>query len=259
MKPIDFNTYDHNFCESTIYSLDPQPEYANAISSLFISWIGYKGLTNPHNNFSTIMLYSSLFINGLTSCAYHYYNNIGFGLLDRMSMILIAMSSTYLFIQNIHIFLIFNKCVQHENITKLIHVIIMSYFTLLFTIAGLHWEILFNVLFGLFLLSLSIYIWLIDKHHHNLKIPYYIICYGWTGVRYIALSGIFWIVTETLCSQLRIFKYLFGHVWWHVFVSLGGYLISLIPVYLHLYQNNPYKQNIVILKDRGFLPYVEYY
>ena len=147
MNPINFNTYDHNFCESTIYSNGQHPEYANAISSLFISWIGFNGITNPHNSFSTIMLYSSLIINGISSCAYHYYNNIGWGLLDRMSMVLIAMSSTYLFIQHIHVFLMFDKWLQHENITKLIHVGVMSYFTVLFTIGALHWENTFNTLF----------------------------------------------------------------------------------------------------------------
>ncbi len=256
MNPIDFNTYDHNFCESTIYSTGPHPEYANAISSLFISWIGYKGLTNPHNNFSTCMLYTSLFINGITSCAYHYYNNIGWGLLDRMSMVLIAMSSTYLFIQHIHLFLIFDNWMHYDNITKLIHVIVMSYFTLLFTIGGLHWETTFNSLFGLFLVSLAIYVWLVGKHQIKLQIPYQIVNFGWTGVHHILKSGIFWIVTEIGCKHLSIFKYVFGHVWWHVFVSYGGYLISLIPVYLHMNKNNG---KSIVIKYKGFLPYLDYH
>jgi hypothetical protein len=255
MNPINFNTYDHNFCESTIYSNGQHPEYANAISSLFISCIGYKGLTNPHNNFSTIMLYSSLIINGITSCGYHYYNTIGWGLLDRMSMVLIAMSSTYLFIQHIHRFLIFDKWLQHETITKLIHVGVMLYFTVLFTIGGLHWENTFNTLFGLFLASLAVYMLLIEKHQDNLKIPHQIVNLGWTGVHYIFKSGIFWIITETFCNYLSIFKYVFGHVWWHVFVSFGGYLISLIPVYLHICRNG-YKP--VIIKYKGFMPFLDY-
>jgi hypothetical protein len=258
MKSINFNTFDHNFCESTIYSSGQHPEYANAISSLFISWIGYKGLKNQHNNFSTIMLYSSLFINGITSCFYHYYNNIGCGLLDRMSMILIAMSSTYLFIQHIQHFLIFEKWKYYETITKFIHIIIIIYFTLLFTIAGLHWETTFNILFGLFLSSLVIYIYLIDKHQSNLKIPKYVINYGWKGVKYIIVSGLIWIITEIFCNYLNIFKYIFGHVWWHVFVSLGGYFISLVPVYLMLRQINCPEKVIVIKLDKGFLPYVDY-
>ncbi len=256
MNPIDFNTYDHNFCESTIYSTGPHPEYANAISSLFISWIGYMGLTNPHNNFSTCMLYTSLIINGITSSAYHYYNNIGWGLLDRMSMVLIAMSSTYLFIQHIDLFLIFDNWVYYENITKLIHVIVMAYFTLLFTIGGLHWETTFNSLFGLFLVSLAVYVLLVSKHQSKLQIPYQIVNFGWTGVQHILKSGIFWIVTEIGCKHLSIFKYVFGHVWWHLFVSYGGYLISLIPIYLYMNKDNG---RSIVIKYKGFLPYLDYH
>ena len=259
MNPINFNTYDHNFCESTIYSSDPHPEYINALSSLFISWIGYKGLTNPYNTLNTQFLYSSLFVNGITSCFYHYYNNIGWGLLDRMSMILIALSSTFLFIQNMHKFLIFDKWGNYEKITKTIYVSVILYFTVLFTIAGLHWEIIFNILFGLFLISLIIYMVLIDKHQDNLNIPYYIVNIGWKGIYYISVSGLFWIITEIGCSHLHMFKYLFGHVWWHIFVSYGGYLVSLISIYLHLEQNNINHYDIVIKKDNSFLPYVDYY
>jgi len=255
MNLIDFNTYDHNFCESTIYSTDQHPEYANAISSLFISWIGYMGLTNPHNNFSTIMLYSSLFINGITSCAYHYWNTIGWGLLDRMSMVLIAMSSTYLFVRHIEVFLLLDNWTHYEKITKLIHVVVISYFTLLFTIGGLHWETTFNVLFGLFLVSLAIYMWLVDKHKVHLKLPHLVVSFGWTGVGHILKSGIFWILTEIGCNHIGFLKYLFGHVWWHVFVSYGGYLISLIPMYLHM---NRFNNGRISLKYRGFLPYLDY-
>ncbi len=134
----------------------------------------------------------------------------------------------------------------------------MLYFTLLFTISGLHWETTFNVLYSLFLFSLVIYMYLIDKHQYNLKIPKHVVNYGWKGVKYILVSSLFWIITEMFCGYLNIFKYVFGHVWWHIFVSLGGYFISLIPVYLMLRQNN-YEKIIVLKLDNGFLPYVDYY
>jgi hypothetical protein len=257
MNPINFNAYDHNFCESTIYSFGPHPEYANALTSLFISWIGINGLRNPYNSFSTLMLYSSLVINGITSCFYHYYNNIGWGLLDRMSMVLIAMSSTYLFIQHIHLFLIFDKWIQHDAITKIIHILIIAYFTFLFTVGGLHWENIFNILFGLFLASLPIYMWLVEKNQWNLKMPYQMIKIGWKGIRKIFLSGIFWIITEIFCNKLSIFKYMFGHVWWHIYVSYGGYLVSLVPVYLHMCSQSNGKQ-IIIKTSNYYLPYLDY-
>lgn len=190
MNPISFNTFDHNFCESTIYSKTRHPEYANSVSSLFISFVEIIGLTNPHNNFNTLLLYSVLFINGITSCYYHWYNTIGWGLLDRMSMILIALASTYLFVRRIGYFLIFDNWVYNKEITSLIHITTMIYFTVLFTIAGLHWEFEFNMLFALFLSSLIIYMWLVEKNINNLRIDSKIVNIGWTGIIYIMIGGI---------------------------------------------------------------------
>ena len=51
MFEIDFYSFDHNFCESTIYSLDPHPEYLNAISSLFITFIGFNAFFKSGTDF----------------------------------------------------------------------------------------------------------------------------------------------------------------------------------------------------------------
>jgi hypothetical protein len=283
MSSISFNTYDHNFCESTIYSNTQHPEYLNSISSLFISFIGYIGLNNPYNNFHTRMIYSSLFLNGITSCYYHYYNTIGWGLLDRLSMILIAMFSVYNCTINIQPILILefytnnNTHITNQNtiqttnqttnqikyknkdidtIITIIDILVLIYFTILFTITSLHFESLFNILYGLFLTSLVIYIYKVDKHSIALKIPREIVSFAWTGIKCILLSGIFWIVTEKFCSQLFIFKYLFGHVWWHIFVSYGGYLLTLIPTYISV--NNIIKNNKqIIIKYKYRIPYID--
>ena len=60
MHTINFNNYDHNFCESSIYSPYSHPEYMNSVSSLFITFIGLNGLTKPYLNFQLIILYSAL-------------------------------------------------------------------------------------------------------------------------------------------------------------------------------------------------------
>lgn len=253
---MNFNQYDHNFCESTIYSNLDSPEYANSISSLFISWIGLYGLSNPQNNFSSLMLYSSLLINGFTSCGYHYYNSIGWGLLDRMSMILIAMSSTYLFIQHIHLLLFFDKWICNNLLERIVHIISILYFTLLFTICGLHWEMCFNILFGFFLLTLIIYMLIINKYQKSLNLPNIILNIGWSGISSIIFSALFWIITEFFCNYLGIFKYLFGHVWWHIYVSYGGYLVSLVPLYL--YMNSTNNNNLIIIKYKICIPYLDY-
>ena len=256
MFEIDFYSFDHNFCESTIYSTGQHPEYLNAISSLFITFIGLNALTKPNTGFFLQLLFSALAVNGVTSCVYHLDNNIGWGLLDRMSMILIATSSTYSFMYHMDKIIILNRWKNVNFLMKIIHLLVCSYFTLLFTITGLHLELLFNVLFGLFLASLTVYMYLFDKYQNTLKIPNQIIKFGWDGIKYIALSGIFWIITENLCSHIFIIKYLFGHIWWHVFVSYGGYLLSLVPNYLSLKDEN----DLVLVKYDIFnLPYLDKY
>ena len=236
MFDIKFSSYDHNFCESQIYSSEPHPEYLNSISSLFITFIGINALFKQNINFLLSLLYSSLIVNGITSCFYHYFNSIGWGLLDRMSMILIALSSINLFIVNIDKIFIINKYTNITFFNKIATIILIIYFTILFTIAGLHIESLFNIMFGLFLCSLVIFMYLLTQFHTKLFIPYNIISLGLKGIQFISLSGIFWLITENLCHKYWFIPYLYGHVWWHIFVSYGGYLISLIHQYIFLQQ-----------------------
>jgi len=264
MQSINFNIYDHNFCESKIYALNQHPEYLNSLSSLFITFIGINALMKHNHSFLLSLLYSSLVINGITSFFYHYYNTIGWGLLDRMSMVIIAMSSINLFISNINRIIEIDRLEYIDRI-KYINCITISYFTILFTVAGLHMETLFNIIFGIFLGSLIIFVYLIDRNY-KLKIPHTITLFAWKGIKYIAISGVFWIVTENLCNEYGFVKYLFGHVWWHIFVSYGGYLISLLPMYLFLHekcqiytesfnQSNPIK----IKYDYFNIPYLSLY
>jgi len=260
LHTIDFNSYDHNFCESTIYSNNQHPEYLNSLSSLFITFIGINALFRPHIHFLLRMLYSSLAVNGITSCLYHYNNNIGWGLLDRMSMILIAFSSISLFLTNLDPFLTIYKCKRRILINRIINLLLIIYFTSLFTVAGLHMETLFNIMFGLFLSTLILFMYLINKHYYKLEIPYKLVILGWKGCGYIIISGLFWIITETLCHQYFIIKFMLGHVWWHLFVSYGGYLISLLPTYLFL-QNYQIKNMLPIMieYDKFNIPYLTFY
>jgi hypothetical protein len=246
MFEINFDYFDHNFCESTIYSSNQHPEYFNAYSSLFISFIGIMGLIKPYNYLTLSMCSACLFINGLFSFFYHYYNTIGWGLLDRMSMVILALNATYLFINEM-------ICI-YPRYKNLYHILIASYYSLLLTIGGLHQEELFNTMFGIFLISLIIFMYLLTYIFH---IPVNIRVLGWRGVKYIVLSGIFWIGTEKLCHQVFFVKYLFGHVWWHVLVSLGGYYISLVPKYLNMIKSQG-EQIITIQYDTIGLPYLEY-
>ena len=264
---INFNNYDHNFCESSIYSNNKHPEYINALSSLFITFIGINALVKQLvyrergyelNSFLHSILYSALIVNGITSSLYHYYNNIGWGLMDRISMIIIAMSSVILFQSIINSILILEKYKNIIIINNIINIIITSYFTILFTIAGLHMESLFNIMFSFFLIFLVFIVYIINTHFIMLEIPYQLVILSNRGILYVTISGIFWIITELLCNKFTFIKYLFGHVWWHIFVSYGGYLISLIPLYVYMKQNN-YKIKINIVYDNFNIPYLIFY
>ena len=248
MFDIDFNLFDHNFCESTIYSAAQHPEYLNSFSSLFISFIGILGLIKPHNYLTLSMTSACLVVNGIFSFMYHYYNSIGWGLLDRMSMVILAINATYLFINDI-----IQKYPEYKNVY---HLMIASYYSLLLTVGGLHKEQLFNTMFGLFLISLAYFMYNLTTVFY---VPNNIKTIGWRGIKCIVLSGVFWIGTEALCHKFFFIKYMFGHVWWHVLVSIGGHYISLVPKYINMMKKR-YQTDITVLVyyDRFNLPYLEY-
>ena len=236
---MDFNEFDHTFCEAEIYGR----EYVNAVSSLFITFIGANGLRKP-TGYPAAGVYAAMIMNGVTSFFYHGWNTIGWGLMDRMSMVLIAISSISLFLRFL---------TGSRKMAILWHIIAVFYATCLLTAAGLHYETAFNILFGLFLVFLAGAVYLISKNAIRLKLPYRIVSYAERGILYIAASGFFWIITENLCFHVPWLKYLYGHVWWHIFVSYGGYLISLTPVYLSQRRDN------AISYDEFGLPFLDPY
>jgi hypothetical protein len=97
------------------------------------------------------------------------------------------------------------------------------------TICGLHQEELFNTLFGGFLVSIVLFLIVV---YHQETIPHNIMNYAIKGVLLLIISGSSWIITETHCTKYSILPYLFGHSIWHINVALGGYYVSLLPVYI---------------------------
>lgn len=239
---IDYYAFDHSFCELTLY--ESPPEYVNSYTSLFLSLVGLFGfLMNPQNH-DVNLIYSAFVANGLTSFLYHYTNQIGWGLMDRFSMVMIATSCYNVFIKLLE----FKKIGYFHNLLRCANMWITIY---LLTVTGLHNEYLFNILFGCFLTSLFVLMIFLELYKSKLDIPQQILKYGWKGVLLILCAGIFWIVTENLCSYHFIIKYLFGHAFWHIGVGLGGYYITLIPLYL--YQKNTCSN----MKTLFGIPYLE--
>ena len=75
-----------------------------------------------------------------------------------------------------------------------IHIIVTTYYSILLTAAGLHKEILFNVMFALFLISIVGYIYIIQLCFNNI-IDNKVLRFGWMGAKYIIFSCIFWLGT----------------------------------------------------------------
>jgi hypothetical protein len=230
---MNFFQFDHSFCEAKLWN--GPPEYINSLTSIIISIIGIYGLiNNHHNNYNIYLLYSSLIINGITSFFYHWNNQLGWGLLDRFSMILIAISSIYGgFIELSYLYKLNN------NSKKIFALLSILYFTILLTVCGLGYEEIFNTLFGIFLALIIFSMYLINKKADIINSQIHkLIKNGIIGIILITIAGISWILIEKLCNTVSIMKYLQGHAIWHIFVSFGGYLISILLVGLNLDRKN---------------------
>jgi hypothetical protein len=226
---MNFLDYDHSFCEATLYG--KAPEYINAFTSLFISLVGLIGIKyNHHHIYDIYILYSALLLNGIFSFGYHWTNNIGFGHLDRYTMILIAYASISGGLKEIHyLYKLSNKSYKTAIFLQ------QTYITILMVLCALKYLEIFNALFGIFLGLILVFIKLVDnkKSELNYKIIN-TIKYAWYGICMISFAGISWIIIEKLCNTFNIMKYLHGHAFWHIFVSFGGYLTSLLIVNLAL-------------------------
>ena len=240
---IKFNVFDHSFCEMNIYG--QSPEYINSLSSLFLVFFGLFGIIF-HNKIHDIkMVYTAMIFNGICSFMYHFNNQLGWGLLDRFSMILIALPCYMIGVK------ILESLKFYSIFYDILRFLIIFYLSYLMTVIGLHHEERFNALFGLFLINLAIFVFFIDKFNKSFNVPKNIIKISWFGIYLIAIAGVFWILTEKFCNSVWFIKYLFGHTIWHFGVSLGGYLVTLLPVYLYNKDNYPviyYYYNIPYLK-----------
>lgn len=220
-----FNTYDHSFCEAKLWN--GPPEYINSITSLFISIVGLYGLfKNNQMNNDMNLLYSALVINGIASALYHWTNYLGWGYFDRFSMILIAFPSVIAGFKELSYLYKFDN-----KFNKIFIILIQLYFTIIMTLCALDYENIFDNMFGIFLGFIVTFVIMInnkrDYINENVKI---LINYGIIGAEMIIIAGCSWIIIENLCDKFWIMKYTHGHAMWHIFVSVGGYMTSLLVI-----------------------------
>ena len=200
---MNFTNYDHSFCEKQLWNI----EYMNSFSSLAMSATGIYGFYfMPFISVPITLVYISLFLNGIGSFGYHWTNQIGWGLIDRMTMILMAISAYQIGLETVF-----------KN--KYMFLISQIYITSLLVVCGLYQDDAFNTLFGIFLGSLIFYIYMTSKL--KLAEPKYI-RKGYYGIGFMAIAGFFWIITEKYCHNLKYFP---GHALWHIAISIGGHYI----------------------------------
>lgn len=221
---LQFDLYDHSFCEMNIYG--KAPEYINSISSLFLCFFGLFGIIVHSKMHDVKMIYTAMVFNGISSFMYHFTNQLGWGLLDRFSMIMIVIPCYTIAIKILEVFNL------HIYFYDVLRFLVTFYLTYLLTMIGLHEEDQFNNLFAVFLFNLLIFVSFIHFYNNRFQIPKIIIYYTWYGILLIAGAGSFWILTEKFCHSFWFIKYLFGHTFWHFGVALGGYLVSFISIYL---------------------------
>lgn len=242
---MKFSTIDHGFCESTGHKL-PYPEILNSYSSIFISIIGLIGLllTLKYKRIYEIrFIYGMLMVNGYGSFCYHYTQQIGYAMVDELSMMLgviLGLHTLYnIIINSMHL-----PVSQNDFICKFIHnhifykatctTILSFYFILSYSISIFEeTRYLFPFLFAIpavLLIPGCIYVYstyYYDKHDGAKLLELGLLC---------SLFATFvWMTTEPFCERYPIIKYLHTHVFWHIFMSYGLFLIIQFLLHFHLY------------------------
>lgn len=171
---LKFFEFDHGFCESKFFS--GHPEYLNVISSLLMLLLTIGKTDN---------LIFCLRINGISSMLYHYYGTIGFGIIDRASMISVAISA--------YDFLLIN------NKLSKVHILLMI------VSLSLHNETLFNNMFGIFLFVMYYY----TRKFTN-------------GGKILLFSAVIWMISELYICNIYTFYF---HFFWHILCGFSVRII----------------------------------
>ena len=196
---MNYNYEIRNFCESKIYS--KQPEYLNSFTSLYLCFIAYYNFYYNRSKLKNIIiyLYSFIFINGIASFLYHWFGWYFFKLFDEFTMVL----PLWLSISEIMYML-------NYEIYKIIGLTLFNVLLLIFDVF-MWFDFIFPLFFGLeFLTIIYFYNKAIemypDKTNDGIK-----------GIIICSSAGLIWIVTEFMCNKFLIF----GHSLWHIGIGYG--------------------------------------
>lgn len=232
---IPFTEYDHQFCESKLWGKN-NPEIFNCLSCIFMILVSYYGLQYSHLSSSGFFVLINLAINGMLSFLYHFTGSIGWGILDRLSMVLIAYFSLIMMGKLVLIILFRHHNYENYKLIKntkiYINIFISIYIITLLTTCSLHSENLFNILFGLFLAFITIFTFIANiifknEDFVNLNKFKNLTYHSKLGCFLFIFGSLFWIAIEELCNTNFIYKYLMGHAIWHLCMAFGAYYLVL--------------------------------
>ena len=259
---MKFNTIDHGFCESAGETL-PFPEIFNSYSSMSMSIFGLIGLVlslRYKRVYEIRLICGMLIVNGLGSFYYHYTQQIGWAMIDELSMmisVILGLNSMYtLIINSLHLpvsteFYSYRTIHNHMTYKGLLSVILSFYFILMYPISVFEeTRELFPMLFTIPTMCLipgGIYIYYThykDAYMKNENNGGDLLLYG---LKWSLFAGTVWGFTEPLCQKYTFIKYFHTHVLWHIFISYGMFLLIMFMLHFHLYvvDRQYYKINYV--------------
>ena len=202
------------FCEGKILGI---PEYLNSISSLYMCYIGYKGLTRYTEIYIDIYkIYSLLIICGISSFFFHFTMFFGWKMFDEITMILTLWHGIYILKKMSYR----RTKIKFIKYTTYLHIFNSTFIVLNF-FKG--WSDYFAVLFALEVLTLIYDYYLLVQQYKDKNLD------GFFGLTLMGVSALTWIITEKLCNKYLIF----GHAVWHIGMANGlnnfiNYVIKIV-------------------------------
>jgi len=250
---MKFSDIDHGFCESVGQTL-PYPEIYNSYSSLFISLVGLVGLfisLEYKRIYNIKIIYGILVVNGIGSFYYHYTQQMGWAVVDELSMmisIILGAHTLYLMIvnsKNLPILYGVKKTYIHNHYFYKGLLTLISSFYLIFSYTLSIFSdtrYLFPVLFAIpaFLLIPGL-IYIYSKYYgeqrlYNPRGEGRGLFLG--GMSLSLISATIWIISENLCIHYHWIKYLHAHVMWHIGISYGMFLLISFMLHFHIFIND---------------------